>query len=326
MSVDTVDRQTIRAALELGSHAPSIHNSQPWRWRRDRHSLLLQADLRRWLPVTDADGRDLVLSCGAALHHTRAALAAAGVHTAVHRIPNPQRPDDLAALELSPLRYHPGDADVELATAILRRRTDRRRYTSWDVPKAMRAALVQRAAEQGALLRVITGNARRKLESALRDAAAIQDNTPGYGTETAIWSGAESGNDGVPAANLLVDPPDPAHGRRFAPGHIRQLPSDEPDGALLAVLGTTSDDTLSRLRAGEALSAVLLHATRLGLASCPLSQVLEVGDTRRALCDAVLDGAMAPQIVLRLGFAPSEPPLPPTPRRPISEILYTEPD
>ena len=56
MIVDTVDRQTIRAAVELGSHAPSLHNSQPWRWRLDGRSLLLQADLRRWLPATDADG------------------------------------------------------------------------------------------------------------------------------------------------------------------------------------------------------------------------------------------------------------------------------
>jgi hypothetical protein len=30
MIVDTVDRQTIRAAVEHGSHAPSVPNSQPW--------------------------------------------------------------------------------------------------------------------------------------------------------------------------------------------------------------------------------------------------------------------------------------------------------
>ena len=133
MIVDTVDRQTIRAAVELGSHAPSLHNSQPWRWRLDGRSLLLQADLRRWLPATDADGRDLVVSCGAALHHTRVALAASGVHAAVHRIPDPQRPDDLAALELSPRT--PVDDDVELAATILRRHTDRRRFSTWAVPE-----------------------------------------------------------------------------------------------------------------------------------------------------------------------------------------------
>ena len=162
MIVDTVDRQTIRAAVELGSHAPSLHNSQPWRWRLDGRSLLLQADLRRWLPATDADGRDLVVSCGAVLHHTRVALAAAGVHAAVHRIPDPQRPDDLAALELAP--RSPADGDVELAATILRRRTDRRRFSTWAVPESMQAALVQRASEQGALFRVITGRARARVD------------------------------------------------------------------------------------------------------------------------------------------------------------------
>ena len=323
MIVDTVDHQTVRAAVELGSHAPSVHNSQPWRWRLGRRSLLLQADLRRWLPATDADGRDLVVSCGAALHHTRVALAASGVHAVVHRIPDPDRPDDLAALELS--LHRPADAEVQLAAAILRRRTDRRRYSTWEVPDAMRAALVQRAAQQGALLQVVTGGARRKLEATLRDAAATQDDTPAYQTETAVWSGVESGNYGIPAANLLAAAPDPAHARRFTPGRIREEPSTKPDGALYAVIGTASDDTLSQLRAGEAMSAVILHANLLGLASCPLSQVLEVGDTRRTLRDDVLDGAMAPQLVLRLGFAPSTP-LPATPRRPITEFLYTETD
>lgn len=92
------------------------------------------------------------------------------------------------------------------------------------------------------------------------------------------------------------------------------------------MLGTASDDTLSQLRAGEALSAVLLQATLLGLAACPLSQVLEVSDTRRRLRDDVLDAAMAPQIVLRLGFPASAAALPATARRPISEILDTATD
>src|SRR4029079_2341377 len=162
----------------------------------------------------------------------------------------------------------------------------------------------------------------RVLEWALAGAAPSQDDTPASRTETALWSGVASADDGVPAVNLLAEPPDPAHGRRFTPGRIEQDPAGEPDGALLAVIGTASDDTLSRLRAGEALSAVLLHANLLGLASCPLSQVLEVDDTRRVLRDDVLDGAIAPQLVLRLGFPSSAGPLPATPRRPTANILY----
>ncbi|MCU1662063.1 MAG: nitroreductase [Pseudonocardia sp.] len=103
---------------------------------------------------------------------------------------------------------------------------------------------------------------------------------------------------------------------------IEQADSGEPDGAVLLVLGTASDDPLSQLRAGEALSAVLLHATEVGLAtSCPLSQPLEVGTSRVVLRAEVLDGTVSPQLVMRVGWAPIVPPLRPTPRRPIDDTI-----
>jgi hypothetical protein len=63
----------------------------------------------------------------------------------------------------------------------------------------------------------------------------------------------------------------------------------------------------------------------MGLASCPLSQPLEVGSTRRLLRDEVLGGTLSPQLVLRLGFPQPSPPLPATSRRPVSEIIRRPP-
>ncbi len=39
------DAETIRSALLLAVRAPSVHNSQPWRWAIGEHSLHLYADL-----------------------------------------------------------------------------------------------------------------------------------------------------------------------------------------------------------------------------------------------------------------------------------------
>lgn len=321
MTVNHIDQRTVRSAVELASRAPSIHNSQPWRWLHGERSVHLYADRHRWLPVTDADGRDLVVSCGAALHHLRVALATSGFVTEVHRFPNPDQRDHLAAVELH--RSTPREQDVELASAIARRRTDRRRFTDWEVPGGFLDELVARAAEQGALLRPVSGSARAVLLDAIREAARLQEDEAGYQTETALWSGQRTGDEGVPAANLLRDPAGTGGGtaRRFSEGTIEQPADGEPDGAALLVLGATSDDLLSQLRAGEALSAVLLHATVLGLATCPLSQPLEVGPTRQVLRDQVLEGAIAPQIVLRVGWAPEGSPPPATPRRPVSECI-----
>ncbi len=95
----------------------------------------------------------------------------------------------------------------------------------------------------------------------------------------------------------------------------------EPDdGAVLLVLGTRQDDDAMRLRAGEALSHLMLTATTLGLASCPLTEPLKDMATRLGLSCEVFDGEAHPQTLIRLGLAPvDETAQPPTERRPVSE-------
>jgi nitroreductase len=317
--IDQVDRGTVRAAVALATRAPSVHNSQPWRWSLGQRSVHLRTDLRRWLPATDADRRDLVMSCGAALHHLRVALAAMGIGAAVHRLPNPAEGDHLAAVELSP--DHPAEADLGLLAAIQKRRTDRRPFSTWPVPDEFLRQLADQAATQGAVLRTVAdGRARARLLALLAESAAEQERRPGYDTEVALWSGRRTGDDGIPTGNLLRQAPtvDGQASRRFSAGDLDV--DGQADGATLLVLGTASDDTLSQLRAGEALSAVLLRATDLGLATCPLSQPLEVSATRHAVRDEILDGTLCPQLVLRIGWV-SGPPLPATPRRPVVDVI-----
>jgi hypothetical protein len=313
-----IDQRTVRSALELAVRAPSVHNSQPWRWQLGDRSVHLYADRERWLPVTDPNGRDLVISCGAALHHLQVALAASGIAATVRRIPNPNEPDHLAALELRD--RVPAQADLRLAAAIPRRRTDRRRFGPWPVPEVFVEELAERAAGLGAILRTVTEPGLRSFViAAIQQAEQVQDRTPGYRFETALWSGLWAADDGVPAANLLprgsVSAGDPA--RRFSDGVVGQAET-EHDHALLMVLGSPTDDLRSQLRAGEALSAVLLHATDLRLASCPLSQPLEVDAIRETLRDRVFRGTTSPQLILRVGWAMRGAELPPTPRRPLA--------
>ena len=80
--------------------APSIHNSQPWRWRIRPYGVELYADPTRRLPHTDPDGRDQVISCGAALHHLLVALADAGSGRTGPPAAGPRPgPDHLATVE-----------------------------------------------------------------------------------------------------------------------------------------------------------------------------------------------------------------------------------
>lgn len=72
-------------------------------------------------------------------------------------------------------------------------------------------------------------------------------------------------------------------------------------------LGTANDRALAWLRAGEATSVVLLRATMSGLATCPLTDALEVGETRDAVQPEVFAGQASPQMLLRVGWAPVMP-------------------
>lgn len=316
------DVGTLRRAIALAVRAPSVHNTQPWRWRIGPESVHLYADWTRRVPVTDPDGRDLVISCGAALHHLRVALAALGWSTTVHRVPNPAEPAHLAAIELAP--REPSDHALDLAAAIMRRKTDRRRMSEWPIAAADIGQIVDSAAREGALAVAVTDPAARfALSGAIAQAAVVQDNDPDYASELATWTGrARGGHDGVLAASVPAGRPDVGN-RRFAAGVLPQPPGKRyGQQIVLIVVATSGDDLLSRLRAGEATSAALLAATGLGLAASPLSQPLEIADTRRTVRDEVLRGAAVPQLVLRVGWpSAAAAPLPTTPRRDIDDII-----
>ena len=79
--------EVLRRALAAAVRAPSVHNTQPWRWRVTSDRLELHADPDRRLPYTDPDRRDLLVSCGSALGFLHVALAALGVGHEVVRFP-----------------------------------------------------------------------------------------------------------------------------------------------------------------------------------------------------------------------------------------------
>ena len=97
----TPKAEIIEDAVILACRAPSLHNSQPWRWVAERGALQLFLDPTRVLDY-DQSRREALIGCGAALHHLRVAMAAGGWHTKTNRFPKPEHPDHIASLELHP--------------------------------------------------------------------------------------------------------------------------------------------------------------------------------------------------------------------------------
>ncbi len=160
MATTFPDAADVEHVLDLAARAPSAGNAQPWRWLVDTRGVHLFADWSRSLGDSDADRRDVVLSCGAVLHHCAVAFAAAGWSSRIHRLPEP---DVLASLELA--ARPAGAASRELAAAISRRRADRRPYRG-ALPAGTIEQLVIRAARFDVQLSVVPASRWARLGDA----------------------------------------------------------------------------------------------------------------------------------------------------------------
>lgn len=321
----TATVRVLEAAARQSLHAPSVFNTQPWRWRVTPDALDLRADPRRQLATTDPDGRLLTLSCGAALHHARVSLTAAGWGVTVDRFPDPGDPGLLARLRTT----GPADLDVaagRLVDAIPRRRTDRRAYGDRPVPAPLLDGLRAAVEAEDAYLHVVRLDQMPMLAVSTARAADAELADPAYREELNRWTNrpADSG-DGVPTATAVRPAPRRVPLRDYAPGGAAGLSAgtDFDRGAAYVILFGERDDPAAWLRGGEALSALLLTATAEGLATAPISDTIELAWPRRMMRE-LLAGVGEPYLVVRVGWGPGDE-LPPAPRRTPADVIEVDP-
>ncbi|WP_131765833.1 Acg family FMN-binding oxidoreductase [Candidatus Protofrankia californiensis] len=332
-STDTLLRDLARRIVEAAGLAPSIHNTQPWRWRVGEYDLALFADTSRQLHIADPDGRQLLLSCGAALLHARLAVRAAGLVPDVTLFPSGG--DDLDAGPLATIRItggQPADPqDEALLAATHHRHTDRRPFDPRPLePEHLRALRLAAEAEGAWLVSLDDTDLRIDTSVLIARADWLENHDPAYRTELESWSRATpDAEDGIPR-DVVIGSDQPRQSE-FAirdfnvvgePGlHLEQTGVERP-GVLL--IGTDADTAAERLRAGQAMERVLLTATARGIATSPLGQAVDLDVTRELLRHSV-GGLGHIQMIIRVGYPlPDAEPLKATPRRSVNDILRFE--
>jgi nitroreductase len=324
MAHDTFSAAEVAATVELACRAPSLHNSQPWRWIFESGTLQLFADHARIGRHTDSTGREVILSCGAALDHLQVAAAAAGWQVTVERHPNPHDHDHLASAVFHRAES-PGEHAQLLGEAISRRRTDRLAFAPpqpWaEVEQQLRTVLHGAVA----FLDVIDDDGRPALADASRRTEEHRHDDASYRYELLWWTGHSGTEDGIPSS-ALPSPAEASHvdvARDF-PGYGSgdRRPQIGRDHSNILVLSTYDDSIENTLQCGEALSRVLLECTAAGLATCTLTHMIELHSSREIV--RRLTGRRAePQVLIRVGQAPEiSPPPVLTPRRPLAEVLH----
>ena len=318
---ESVPLRLVEEMVAAAVRAPSMHNTQPWRFRFEpgRQTIELYADPERTLRFGDPEGRAVHIACGAALLNLRLAAMVAGRQPVVRLIPTVTERLLLATVRMAG-PCQPQSEDIELYAAIPMRRTNRSPFSGRPVPPGILAELVEAARREGAELHFPDHQESVRLLRLAQDAERQLLANRSYRAEMSRWVGGVRDREGIPDAALAPhDPSGTAPVRDFAagrPGPVHYAWFEERPQ--LAVLATPSCSRSDWLRAGQALQRVLLTVTLRGIAASPLTQPLETPDAW--LVRDPKSSFEYPQMILRLGYGL---PAPPTPRRPVSEVLDT---
>jgi nitroreductase len=222
--------------IATAARAPSVHNTQPWRFKVSQDRIELYADLRRRLRV-DTAGREMLISCGAALFGLRLAIRSLGYQPVTELLPDPARPQVLARVRLG--RPAPAsDAERRMLEAIPHRHTHRGPFAAGPLPEGLLAGLQHDALAEGAtLVHIEQALSYQQLADIVNAVGRRQDLDPVARAEVRRWTRAvgSTARDGVPALAFGPQAFPPVAARQR--GRLRQRDYDLGRGIGLLVAG-----------------------------------------------------------------------------------------
>ncbi len=302
--------------IRIAARAPSVHNTQPWRFRVGEDAIELYADRHRQLR-TDPVGREMLISCGAALYGLRLAVRSLDRRPQVELFPDPgpaQAPLSPAGLRLL-ARVSLGSASLQtpaertMLAAVPHRHTHRGPFEPGPLPAGLLATMQDDATAEGATLAVVDLEQTQPMLVAILAAEVRgQELDPVTRDEITRWThDADSlSRDGVPAHAFPARPrrkPGKLPERDFDLGRgLGWLPPDGGAAAVTAMLVTAGDSEEDWLRAGQALNRLLLHAASQWCFARLQTQALQAA-AARTLVRSRLTLPGAPQLLLRFGVA-----------------------
>ncbi|MFF8593902.1 Acg family FMN-binding oxidoreductase [Streptomyces sp. NPDC015220] len=314
MRTPEVDAAAVESLLHAAVAAPSMHNTQPWRFgmAADTRAIHVRVDRARRLPLSDPGLRAQHLSVGAAVFNLRVAAAHLGWDPDVRLLPDPADPDLLATVRLGAATADARSSYGDLYDAVTRRHTSRMPFTGRPVPEHIVTEMAAAARAEGGHLDVpdVVGTRRLLRLTALAEARNAAD--PARTAEARRWITAADAPTpyGIPLTSLGARDLTGRMPMRDFTGPLRGPRPPVPSPPVLrferhaqvALLWTPQDRPADWLRAGQALERALLVATRHGVRTSMLHQAMEWPDLRAAM--GAPGRRCSPHLLIRFGYGP----------------------
>lgn len=286
--------------LNYAQLAPSSHNSQPWQFSVQDTEAHLYPDLHYWLKVADPERRELYISLGCALENLLIAAEHFQLGYQVNFFSDRDGKAHFASVTFTEDRPTVNVRDPGLFYTIPQRQTSRELFQSRLIPKEELLQIKAAWLEKDLQLHFIANiQQKRRLAEMVKTADKTLNANPAYRHELAEALGQGAFGTQWPwsrLARLMV-----RHinlGARLGEQNARSLLS----APVLILLGTEKDDAISQIKIGQLYERIALTATKLGLSTQPLSQILEIPSLRQELAAMLPDAKLVPQHFLRLGY------------------------
>jgi hypothetical protein len=316
-------REQVRYLLRYAVQAPSMHNSQPWRFRVNDSGVEVLADREHLPPADDPDGRGVLLALGAAIHHLEVAMRCYGLDPVVGFAPA----TDLEGQGIAVVRVvgtsSPGREDLELLGQILRRHVPQPPGDGQHIPEGALMTLRRSLVGPGSGLVFLDDDWLAKLVAEQTEADDELLEAYAYAHKRKVPDEPRF----RPSRKTVELPSGTTrmalsflHQAEFGLDHRLCDSAEGVSAPAMALLYTGGDSTADLLNAGRSLGRLVLNAGRHGLRLSPRYELWDVpGLFDRLREETHLLGV--PQLVLRIGTRDTEYEVP---RRPVGQVLVDE--
>nr|WP_256219004.1 nitroreductase [Prevotella aff. ruminicola Tc2-24] len=309
--------------IEHAIKAPSGHNTQPWKFKINDHSIDIYPDYGKALPVVDPDNRELFVSLGCATENLCVAASVKGYRSEVSVA-------DDGVIHIN-LQRDTTITPSPLFPQIVLRQTNRTVYDGTIIPSDSVSTLQTLKKEPSVDVRFFRNGSHEfnMIADLIFAGNSRQMDDKQFLTELKYWMRynkrhSDDTQDGLSyavfgAPNLPRFISQPVMGMFLNAKQQNKGDRKKVASASHLVLFTTADNTIPQWVAlGRTLERYLLRMTAMNIAIGYMNQPNEVKDLALTMTTALGLGSQYPTVLIRVGYGKRTPY---SQRRPVESVL-----